>query len=29
MLVEPATVNFVKDFIVTNDMHEDPVGNYI
>jgi hypothetical protein len=29
MLVEPATVNFVKDFIVRNDMHEDPVGNII
>ena len=29
MLVEPATVNFVKDFIVKNDMHAHPVGEHI
>jgi hypothetical protein len=29
MLVEPATVNFVKDFIVENDMHAHPVGKHI
>jgi hypothetical protein len=29
MLVEPATVNFVKDFIVKNDMHAHPLGKHI
>ncbi|MEH2589275.1 hypothetical protein [Bradyrhizobium sp. AZCC 1721] len=29
MLIEPATVNFVKDFIVKNDMHAHPVGKHI
>jgi len=29
MLVDPKTVNFVKDFIVKNDMHEHPVGKHI
>jgi hypothetical protein len=29
MLVDPQTVNFVKDFMAKNDMHEDPVGKII
>ena len=29
ILVEPATVNFVKDFMVRNDMHAHPVGKII
>ncbi len=29
MLVEPDTVNFVKDFMAKNDMHEHPVGRHI
>ncbi len=29
MLAEPATVNFVKDFIVKYDMHAHPIGKHI
>jgi hypothetical protein len=29
MLVDPQTVNFVKDFMVKNDMHKHPVGKHI
>lgn len=29
LLVDPATVNFVKDFIVENDMHRNRVGKII
>lgn len=29
MLVPPETVNFVKDFILKNDMHEHPIGRHI
>ena len=29
MLVPPNTVNFVKDFLVKHDMHDDPVGKHI
>jgi hypothetical protein len=29
MLVEPATVNFVKDFMVKNGMHNHPVGKHV
>jgi len=29
MLVDPKTVNFIKDFMVKNDMHEHPVGKHI
>jgi hypothetical protein len=29
MLVNPETVNFVKDFMVKNDMHRHPVGKII
>jgi hypothetical protein len=29
MLVDPATVNFVKDFMVKHDMHRHPVGKII
>lgn len=29
MLVPPGTVNFVKDFLVKHNMHDDPVGKHI
>jgi hypothetical protein len=29
MLVEPATVNFVKDFMADNGMHNHPIGKHI
>jgi 4-hydroxyphenylpyruvate dioxygenase-like putative hemolysin len=29
MLVNPQTVNFVKDFMVKHDMHKHPVGKHI
>jgi hypothetical protein len=29
VLVDPQTVNFVKDFVVKNDMHEHPIGTII
>jgi hypothetical protein len=29
MLVEPATVNFVKDFMASNAMHNHPIGKHV
>jgi hypothetical protein len=29
MMVDPGTVNFVKDFMVENEMHAHPVGKHI